>query len=60
MLGIERACKNVCTSTVAVSPDPLSATPSTSALKIRQNTEEDPVDPEPVADGDVKMEYSSH
>jgi hypothetical protein len=27
---------------------------------VPQNTEEDPVDPEEAADGDIQMEYSSH
>jgi len=40
--------KCVCTSTVVVSPDLLSSTPSTSsALKIPENTEVDPDDCEP-------------
>jgi len=36
---------------------PPSLTPATSAMKIPQNTEEDP---EEAADGDNQMEYSSH
>jgi hypothetical protein len=51
-----KAFKSVCTSVIVVSPDPFSATPSTSAMKIPQNTEEDP---EPASDGDIKMEHSS-
>jgi hypothetical protein len=43
--------KSIYTSTVVVSPDPLSPTPSTSsALKAPENIEEDP-------DGDIQMEY---
>jgi hypothetical protein len=39
----KKASKHVCTSTIVVSPDPLSPTPSTtSAMKTPENTEEDP------------------
>ena len=41
-----------------VSPDPLSPIPSASpAVKIPEETEEDPDDPEPADGGSVKMEY---
>jgi hypothetical protein len=55
-----QASNNVCTSTVVVSPDPLSPTPSStsSAMKTPENTEEDPDDPEP-EDGGIQMEYFS-
>jgi hypothetical protein len=47
------ASKSICTSTVAVFPDPLSPAPSTfSAIKTPENTEEDPDNPEP-ADEDI-------
>jgi hypothetical protein len=50
--------KSVCTSTVMVSPDPLSSNPSTSsAVKTTENMEEDPDDPEP-ADRDTQIKYS--
>jgi hypothetical protein len=39
-----------------VSPEPLSAIPSTSsAMKTPGNKEEDPDDPEPADEGDIKM-----
>jgi len=42
------ATKNVCTSTILVSPYPLSLTSAqSSALKTPKNTEEDPNDPDP-------------
>jgi len=42
------ATKNVCTSTILVSPDPLSFTSAeSSALKDPKNTEENPNDPDP-------------
>ena len=46
----KKASSSVCTSTVVVSPDPLSPTPSTSsAIKTPESTEEDPDDSEPTA-----------
>jgi hypothetical protein len=48
----------VCTPTAVVSPDTLSPTPSTSAMKTQKNTDRNPDDPEP-EDGDIQMEYSS-
>jgi len=57
---VQVASKSVCTSTVVVSPDPLSPAPSTSsAVKTQDDTKEDPHDPEPAAEGDIQMEYSS-
>jgi len=66
---VQRASKSVCTSTVVVPPDPLSPTPSTSsAVKTQGDTKEDPHNlelrhpshnPEPAAEGDIQMEYSS-
>jgi hypothetical protein len=55
-----KSSKSACTSTVVVSPDPLSPAPSTSStVKTPENTEEDPDDPEPADEGDIQMEYSS-
>jgi hypothetical protein len=55
----KKATRSVCTSTIVVSPDPLSPTPSTSlAMKTPENTEEGPGNPEP-SDGDTQKEYSS-
>ena len=45
--------KNVSTSTVVVSPDPLCPTPTSSAIKPPANTAEEPDDPEPTAKGDT-------
>jgi hypothetical protein len=54
----KKSFKGTCTSTVVVSPNPLSPTPSTSsAIKTPESTEEDPDDPEPADDGDIQMEY---
>jgi hypothetical protein len=54
------ASKGVCTSTVVVSPDPLSSTLSTfSAVKTPKDTEEDSDGPEPAHEGDIRMEYTS-
>ena len=50
----KQVSKSICTSTVVVSPEPLSPTPFSSAMKTPQNTEEDPDDPEP-ADGDIQI-----
>jgi hypothetical protein len=50
----EKASESDCTSTVVISPDPLSPTPSTSsAMKTPENTEEEPDDPEPSDEGDI-------
>jgi hypothetical protein len=55
-----KVCKSVCTSTVAVSPDPLFAAPSTSsAVRTPENSEKAPHDLEPADEGDIQMEYSS-
>jgi type VI protein secretion system component VasA len=49
-----KASKSVCTSTVVVSPEHLSPTPSmSSAMMTPENTEEDLDDPEPVNKGDI-------
>ena len=46
--------------TVMVSPDPMSHTPSTSsAMMTPENTDKDPHAPEPAAEGDIQIEYSS-
>jgi hypothetical protein len=51
------ATKSGCTSTIVLSPDPLSLTASTSsAAKTPVNTEEDPHDPEPADEEDIQME----
>ena len=48
------------TSTVVVSPDTLSHTPSTSsAIKAPENIEEDSDDPQSANEGDIQAEYSS-
>lgn len=55
-----KKASSVCTSPDVVSPDCLSPTLSTSlAIKTPQNTEEDPVVPEPAGEGDTLMEYFS-
>ena len=55
----KKASKNVCTSTVLVSPDPLSPTPTFSAMKAPENTEQNPDDLEPAGEGDIQLEYTS-
>lgn len=53
----KKATKSGCTLTVVLSPDPLSVTASTSAaIKTPVDTEEDPDDPEPADEEDIKME----
>lgn len=48
------ASKSVCISTVVVSPDPLSPSPSTSSAMKTTNTEEVPDDTEPAGKGESK------
>jgi len=56
----KNASKSVYTSTVAVFPDTLSLTPSTSsAMMPPEDTEQDPDDPTPAHEGDIHTEYSS-
>ena len=55
---LKKSSRTAFTSTVVVSPDPLSPTPLTSTMKISENTEGDLDDLE-YADGDIQMEYSS-
>jgi hypothetical protein len=47
--------KTVCVSTVVVPPDPLSPTPTYSAMKTPENTENEPDGSEPADEGDIKM-----
>jgi len=57
---LNKASKNVCTSTIPLLLDLLFPAPSTlSAMKTPENTEEDPDDPQPAYEGDIQMEYSS-
>jgi len=52
------ASKSVFTSAFVVSPDPLSPAPLTSsAMKIPQNTEKGPDNPEPADEVDIQMKY---
>ena len=53
----KKASKSVCTSAVVVSHDPLSCTPSTSAVKSAANIEADPDDCEPTDGGGIQVEY---
>jgi hypothetical protein len=54
-----KATKNGYTSTIVLSPDPLSLTVSTSsATKTPVDREEDPDDSEPTDEGDIQMEKS--
>jgi hypothetical protein len=56
----KKASKNFCTSTVVVTPDPLSPTPSTSStVETPKNTKEGPGHPEPADEGNIQMEYFS-
>jgi hypothetical protein len=48
----------VCTSTIAVTSDLLSPTPTSSAMKTTENIKENPCDPEPVDEWDIQMEFS--
>jgi hypothetical protein len=57
---LKKVSKSVCTSTIVVPPDLLFPTPSiSSAIKTPENSEQDPDDPEPQAEGDIQIEYSS-
>jgi hypothetical protein len=56
---VRKASKSACSSVVVISLDPLSATPTSSAVKTPQNTEEDPDDCEIADGGHIQMEYSS-
>jgi hypothetical protein len=56
----KKASKSVYTSTIVVSPAPSSPTPSTSSVtKTPENIDKDPNEPEPVAEGDIQIHYSS-
>jgi len=46
--------------TLVASLVPLSPTPTSSAVKTPENTEEDPDEPQPADEGDIQVEYSSH
>ena len=55
----KKTSKSVYTSTNVVSPAPSSPTPSTSSVtQIPKNPDEDPNEPEPVAEGDIQIHYS--
>ena len=57
---VKTASKSIRTSTVVVSLDLSTPTPSTSsAVKSPENTEKYPDDPEPETAGDIQMEFSS-
>jgi hypothetical protein len=47
-----------CLYITVLSPDPMSATPTSSALKTTENTDEAADDPEPADEGDIQMKYS--
>ena len=56
-----KASRCVCTSTVVLSLDPLSPTPSTnSVMRTAENTEEDLYDPHTADEGDNQIEYTSN
>jgi len=54
----KNASKCVCTSTVVVSPDHWSPTPSTSTLNTPGNIQVDPEVPGTADEEDIQMEYS--
>jgi len=54
----KKASNCVCTSTVVVSPDHWSPTPSTSTLNTPGNTQQDPEVPGTADEEDIQMEYS--
>jgi hypothetical protein len=45
--------------TGGIRPNPLSPTPTASAMKTPENRQQGPVDPNPADQGDIQMEYSS-
>jgi hypothetical protein len=55
----KNSSKSVCTSTVVISPEPFSPTPTSSAMKTPENIAEHPDDPEPADEGDIQMEHYS-
>jgi len=56
---LKKSSKSVCRSIAAVSPDPLSPTPtSTSTMKTPENTEGDPGDPKSADEGDIQRQCS--
>jgi len=56
----KKASKTVHTSTVAVPPDTLSPTPSTSSvIKTPENTKAEPDYPEPAGEGNIQIESYS-
>ena len=57
---VNKASKSICTSTVVASPDPMSPTSISLAMKTQENIEEDPDESEPWEEGDIQMEYSSN
>jgi len=46
--------------TVVASLVPLSPTPTSSAMKTPENTEENPDEPQPAEERDIQVVYSSH
>jgi len=55
-----KASKSIGTPTVVASPDPLSLTPISLAMKTQENIEEDPDESESSDEGDIQMEHSSN
>jgi len=56
----KKAFKNVWISTIVVSPDSLYTPSNPSALKIRENTKDNPDNCEPAGQGGIQMECSSY
>jgi hypothetical protein len=52
-----KASTSICTSNIVVSPDPLSPTPISLAMKTPENMEEDPDDSEPA---DIDISFAFH
>ena len=50
-----KASKSIGTPTVVASPDPLSLTPISLAMKTQENIEEVPDESEPSDEGDIQM-----
>jgi len=50
-----KASKSTCTPTVVASPEPLSLTPISLAMKTQENIEEVPDESEPSDEGDIQM-----
>ena len=57
---VNKTSNSICTPTIMASPDPLSPTPVSLAMKTQENIEKDLDESEPWDEGVIQMEYSSN